>query len=538
MDDYVSGEGLSEEEVDAYMVQEVIPDDPILFEEAVKHEKWRKAMDSEISSIENNQTWELMDLPIGAKTIGVKWIYKTKLNERGEIDKHKARLVAKGYSQKQGIDFTEVFAPVARMDTVRMIVALAACRGWDIFQLDVKFAFLHGILSEDVYIEQPKGYVKKGEDHKVYKLHKALYGLKQAPRAWFSRIESQFISEGFQKCPTEQTLFIKRHGGKILIVSIYVDDLIYTGDDKDLMIEFKTSMMQTFDMTDLGKMKYFLGIEVLQKPEGIFLCQRKYATDVLKKFAMYESKPVKIPIVPGFKIHKDEDGTAVADTYYKQMVGSLIYLTATRPDIMFNVSLISRYMSRPTELHLQAAKRIFRYLKGTTGCEIFYKKGGDEDLFAFTDSDYAGDEADSRSTSGYVFLLSSGAVSWMSKKQPIVTLSTTEAEFVAAAACASQVVWMRQVLKNLSHNQESSTTIMCDNSSTIKFSKNPVLHGRCKHIRVRFHFSRDLVRDGEIELVHCGTQEQVADLMTKALKIDTFEKHRKKIGMVDISELN
>ncbi|KZV32403.1 hypothetical protein F511_03686 [Dorcoceras hygrometricum] len=167
MDDYVSGEGLSGEEVEAYMVQEVIADDPILFEEAVRHEKWRKSIDSEISSIEKNQTWELMDLPIGAKKIGVKWIYKTKLNERGEIDKHKARLVAKGYSQQQGIDFTEVFAPVARMDTVRMIVALAACRGWEIFQLDVKSVFLHGSLSEDVYVEQPKGYVNKGEDHKV-----------------------------------------------------------------------------------------------------------------------------------------------------------------------------------------------------------------------------------------------------------------------------------------------------------------------------------------------------------------------------------
>lgn len=222
-------------------------------------------------------------------------------------------------------------------------------------------------------VEQPKGYVKKRKEHKVYKLHKVLYGLRQAPKAWFNRIESHFISEGFQKCPTEQTLFIKRNEGKVLIVSIYVDDLIYTGDDKDMMVEFKNSMMQTFDMTDLGKMRFFLGIEVLQKPKGIFVCQRKYAGDVLKKFAMYESKSLKSPIVPGFKINKNADEVVVDDTYYKQMVGSLMYLMTTRPDIMFSVSLISRYMSRPTELHLQAAKRILRYLKRTTSHGIFYK---------------------------------------------------------------------------------------------------------------------------------------------------------------------
>ena len=240
-----------------------------------------------------------------------------------------------GYSQQHGIDFIEVFAPDACMDTVRMIVALAACKGWNIFQLDVKSAFLHGELREDVYIEQPKGYVKKGKEHNIYKLHKALYGLRQAPRAWFSRIESHFVKKGFQKCPNEQTLFIKR-GTKdnILIVSIYVDDLIYAGNDKGMMIEFKQSMMQAFDMTDLGKMRFFPGIEVLQKPEGIFLCQRKYATDIWKKFAMSKSKLVKSPIVSGFKIIKDADGAAVDDTYFKQIVGSLMYLTATRSDIM------------------------------------------------------------------------------------------------------------------------------------------------------------------------------------------------------------
>ncbi|PNX85069.1 retrotransposon-related protein [Trifolium pratense] len=538
MDDYESGEGLSQEEDEANMVLFATAD-PVYFEEAVKSEKWRVAMDAEIKAIEKNETWVLTDLPEHAKKIGVKWVYKTKLNENGEVDKYKARLVAKGYAQQFGVDYTEVFAPVARMDTVRMIVALAAQRGWIIYQLDVKSAFLHGELNEDVFVEQPRGYEKKDSPNKVYKLKKALYGLKQAPRSWFSRIEAYFVKEGFLKCHSEHTLFVKiSKEGKILIVSIYVDDLIFTGDDESMFEDFKNSMMHEFDMSDLGKMRYFLGIEVLQRNDGIYICQKKYALEVLRRFGMEGSNSVHNPIVPGFKICKDKEGVKVDATFFKQVVGSLMYLTTTRPDLMFVVSLISRYMAQPTELHLQAAKRVLRYLKGTADFGIFYKKGGSENLVAYADSDYAGDLEDRKSTSGYVFLMSSGAVSWSSKKQPIVTLSTTEAEFVAAAYCASQIVWMRRILDKLGHSQSGSTVMFCDNSSTIKLSKNPVLHGRCKHIDVRFHFLRDLTKEGIVELVFCGTQEQVADVMTKPLKLDIFLKLRSLLGVCQIPEVN
>lgn len=532
MVDYTSGEGLSEDE--AHMVST----DPLQFEDAVKSANWRLAMDNEIKSIEKNNTWTLTELPIGAKKIGVKWVYKTKYNEHGEIDKFKARLVAKGYSQKYGVDYTEVFAPVARLDTVRMIIALAAQKNWTIFQLDVKSAFLHGELNEDVYVEQPRGYEKRGSEQLVYKLHKALYGLKQAPRAWFSRIEAHFISEGFQRCDSEQTLFTKRSKeGKIIIVSIYVDDLIFTGDDETMMSEFKNSMLREFDMTDLGKMRFFLGIEVLQKCDGIYICQKKYALDVLRRFGMIDCNSVSTPIVPGFKVSK-EGGRSVDETYYKQLVGSLMYLTATRPDMMFITCLLSRYMAKPMEIHLQAAKRALRYLKGTVNYGIHYKKGINSELLAFTDSDYAGDLDDRKSTSGYVFLMSSGAVSWCSKKQPIVTLSTTEAEFVAASVCACQGIWMKRILKELGHSNGGCTTVMCDNSSTIKVSKNPVMHGRSKHIDVRFHFLRNLTKNGTIELVHCGSQDQVADIMTKPLKLSAFLKLRELLGVCEISDIN
>ena len=343
--------------------------------------------------------------------------------------------MAKGYAQQHGIDYTEVFAPVARLDTIRLVIALAAKEEWTVYQLDVKSAFLHGELSEEVFVEQPRGYEQKGNEQQVYKLKKALYGLKQAPRAWYSRIESYFMKEGFERCHCEHTLFIKtKEKGKILIVSLYVDDLIFTGNDESMFAEFKRSMMCEFDMTDLGKMRYFLGIEVMQRSDGNYISQRKYALEVLERFGMDKSNPVHNPIVPGTKLLKDEDGVKVDSTFYKQIVGSLMYLTATRPYMMFVVSLISRYMGNPTELHLQAAKRVLRYLRGTTDFGVFYKKGGCEELIAYMDSDYAGDSEDRKSTSGYVFLLSLGAVSWSSRKQPVVTLSTTEAEFIVAAS--------------------------------------------------------------------------------------------------------
>ncbi|KAG7536804.1 Ribonuclease H-like superfamily [Arabidopsis suecica] len=547
--DYTSGEELSDAEEEINMAKIdvlnvdflafMIISDPTTFEEAVKDQKWREAMNAEMNSIEKNQTWSLVSLPDGAKANGVKWIYKTKFNELGEVDKFKARLVVKGYAQEYGVDYTEVFAPVARMDTVRMILAVAAHRGWGIYQLDVKSAFLHGELEEDVYVEQPQGYEVSEKKEMVYKLHKALYGLKQVPRAWFSRIESYFIKEGFTSSPNEHTLFIKRIGGNILIVSVYVDDLLFTGNSAELLEEFKRSMKREFDMTDLGKMRYFLGIEVIQKPEeGIFICQRKYAAEVIERFGMQHHNPVCNPIVPGQKIGRDVAGEKIDATLYKQMVGSLMYLTATRPDLMFVVCLISRFMASPTQLHLAVAKRVLRYLKGTLDCGVWYKRGAMSDLVAYTDSDYAGDIDDSKSTSGYVFMMSGGAVSWSSRKQPIVTLSTTEAEYVAAVACACQAIWMRRILKEISHVQAEEMVVLCDNTSTIKLSKNAVMHGRSKHIRVRYHFLRDLTKQGIITLAYCNTEMQLADMMTKPLKLVSFQKARAAFGMITLSELN
>jgi hypothetical protein len=407
---------------------------------------------------------------------------------------------------------------------------------WEVYQLDVKSAFLHGELSENVYVDQPQGY-QKGGKNEVYKVKKALYGLRQAPRAWYSKIEGYFSQEGFEKCPHEHTLFVKQLEKKILIVSLYVDDLIYTGNDGELMESFKNSMKRNFAMTDLGKMSYFLGVEVIQNDTGIFINQQKYASEILTRFGMELCNMVCSPIVPGTRLSKDENGKSVDSTNFKQMVGCLMYLIATRPDMCYSICLIARYMERPTEIHLAAAKRILRYLKGTVNFGILYRRGVlNQELKGWTDSDYAGDVDDRKSTSGYVFKLGSGAISWSSKKQPIVTLSTTEAEFVAAASCACQGVWLRRILQQLGQDQHKATLIFCDNSSSIKLSKNPILHGRCKHIDVRYHFLRDLTKEGVVELAHCSTNDQIADIMTKPLKLESFVKMRTELGVCDASK--
>ena len=313
-----------------------------------------------------------------------------------------------------------------------------------------------------------------------------------------------------------------------------MDDLIFTGNGEEMFVVFKQSMKEEFDMTDLGKMKYFLGIEVTQNVEGIFICQKKYAREVLERFGMEKSNPMTNPMVPGCKLSKDEDGKAIYASFYKQMVGSLMHLIATRPDLMFAICLVSRYVERPTGMHLAVVKRIFRYLRGTTKFGIMYRRGKEGTLIAYSDSDYAGDVNDRRSTSGYVFVLGSGAVSWSSKKQPVVTLSTIEAEFIAAASCACQNVWLRRILEQVGHPQLKPTTVYYDNNSTIKLSRNPVLHGRSKHIDVRFHFLKDLCKDEVIKLVQCRSQEQISDIMTKHLMLESFSNFSSRLGMIKL----
>nr|XP_016479378.1 PREDICTED: uncharacterized mitochondrial protein AtMg00810-like [Nicotiana tabacum] len=342
--------------------------------------------------------------------------------------------------------------------------------------------------------------------------------------------------ESFTKCPYEHTLYTKIEDEKLVIVCLYVDDLIYAGNDSALLEKFKQSMMTEFDMSDLGLMHYFLGSEVKQSASGFFISQKKYVQETLERFRLQSCNSVTTPEELGLKLEKNSAGKQIDNTLYKQIVGCLMYATVTRPEIMYSVSLVSRYMEHPKETHLLAAKRIFRYLQGTIDYGILYKKEGKSELIGFTDSDFAGDKEDRKSTPGYVFMLGSGAVSWCSKKQPIVTSSTTEAEFVAATVCATQAIWLKKVLTELHFPQQEPIPIYCDNGSAIKLSKNPVLHGRSKHIDVKFHFLRDLTKDKVIDVVYCRSEDQAADIFTKSLKLATFRKLRKLLGVCKLGE--
>ncbi|KAA0051914.1 putative copia-type polyprotein [Cucumis melo var. makuwa] len=407
-----------------------------------------------------------------------------------------------------------------------------AQNNWKIFQMDVKSAFLNGYLEEEVYLEQPPGYFVKGQEYKVLKLKKTLYGLKQAPRMWNSRINKYFLDNGYLRCPYEHSLYIKVNGhGDILVVCLYVDDLIFTGNCASMFEDLKKARTQEFEMIDIGLMSYYLGIEVKQSEEGIFISQERYTREILEKFNMMNSKPIATSIETGTKLSKHEEGDDVDPSYFKSLVGSLRYLTCTRPYILFSVGLVSRFVESPTTTHLKVTKRILRYLKGTLDYGLFYSSSKEFKLEGYCDSDWAGDTNDRKSTSGYVFFIGNTAFTWSFKKQPIVTLSTCEAEYVAAASCVCHAVWLRNLLKTVGILQDDPTVIHVDNKSTIALAKNPVFHDRSKRIDTRFHFIRDCISRKEVQVEYVNTEDQIADIFTKPLKVNVFNNLRTLLGV-------
>lgn len=516
----------------AAIIEEVDDEEPTSYVEASKNKEWLKAMQEEIVALEQNQTWELVSKLRDVKPISCKWVYKIKHRTDGSIERHKARLVARGFSQQYGLDYDETFSPVAKLITVRVLLALAANKSWNLWQLDVKNAFLHGELDKEIYMAQPMGFESKDHPNYVCKLRKAIYGLKQSPRAWYGKIAEFLTHNGYLVTSADSSLFIKAKGGKLAIVLVYVDDLIITGNYDEEILQIKENFSVRFQMKDLGELKHFLGLEIDRTQEGIFLNQNKYAKDLLKRFGMLKCKPISTPLEPSRKLSAYEGNDLKDATMYRQLVGGLIYLTITRPDISFAVGVMSRYMQSPKKPHLEVVRRILRYIKGTLGYGIMYKKGGDCKLVGYCDADYAGDYDTRRSTTGYVFMLGSGAVSWCSKLQPTVSLSTTESEYRAAAATAQECTWLMLLLKDLHHPINDSIPVFCDNLSAIKLAENPVFHARTKHVEVHYHFIREKVLQEEILLQHVDTEKQNADLFTKGLSIGKLKNFCNQLGMV------
>ncbi|GJW67393.1 retrovirus-related pol polyprotein from transposon TNT 1-94 [Tanacetum coccineum] len=374
----------------------------------------------ELHQFDRLDVWELVDRPLCKNVINLKWLWKNKRDEENTVIRNKSRLVAKGYAQKEGIDFEESFAPVARLEAVRLFIAYAAHKSFIVYQIDVKTTFLYGPLKEEVYVNQPDGFVDPYHPDKVYRLKKALYGLKQAPRVWYDELSNFLVSEGYLKGSIDPTLFITKHGEDILLVK--------------------------FDMSMMGELKFFLGIQIHQSPRGIFINQAKYAQEILKKHGMTSCDSFGTPMATK---HLDADlsGTPIDQTKYRSMVGALMYLTTSRPDIVHATCYCARYQAKPTEKHLTAVKRIFRYLKDSINMGLWYPKDTGFELTAFSDSDHAGCLDSRKSTSGGIqFLGGDKLVSWSSKKQDCTSMSSVEAEYVSLSACCAQVLWLRTQL--------------------------------------------------------------------------------------------
>ena len=512
-------------------------DEPTTIQDAMstKHSKeWREAAEAEYASLIENKTWELVKLPERKKAIGCKWIFRVKYDGDGKVNRFKGRLVAQGYSQRYGIDYEETFSPVARFSSIRTILAYAAERGMLVHQMDVITAFLNGDLKEEIYMEQPPGFVQEGKENLVCKLNKSLYGLKQSPRCWNEKFTSHMKSLGFKESTADPCVFTRiNKRGKVEVIAVYVDDLILLAETQEEMQQMKTSLTSTFKMKDLGELHYCLGINVHIGQNSVSLCQSQYLVKLLEKYSLSEANTVATPMDYNVKLVKNDGSSKLADQLlYQSMVGSLLHAArATRPDIAHAVSVVSKFNSEPTEAHMKAVKRIFRYIKGTINLSLNYNGNG-KPMFGYSDADWASDSDDRHSTSGNAFLLAGGAISWLSQKQQTVALSTCEAEYMALAVAAQEAIWLRRLLKDLQLiDTEEPTEILEDNQGAIAMSKNPVGHKRTKHIDIKHHFIRETIQAGTIVLTYCPTKDMVADTFTKALPRDQFEMLRRELGL-------
>ena len=422
----------------------VSQEEPKNLDEALRDRNWILAMQEELNQFALNQVWSLVPRISEMNIIGTKWIFRNKMDEHGVITRNKARLVAKVYNQEEGIDYDETYAPVARLEVVRLLIAFFCIKGFKLFQMDVNIAFLNGYINEEVFVSQPPGF----EDHQhlehVFKVKKALYGLKQAPRQWYERLSDFLTSQGYDRGTSDKTFFIKRKADDIILVQVYVDDIIFGSNNEELCETFVEIKKSEFEMSMMGELNYFLGLQVKQLKDDIFLNQTKYCKDLLRKFGMDKCKSISTPFSTSYHLDHDIAGNLVDETKYKGLIGSLLYLTASRPDIMFVVCMCSHFQSPSKESHFNASKSILKYLQGTKEFGLWYLGNISLSLTGYPDSDFAGCKIDRKSTSGTCHLLGSSLISWQCKKQACVALSTAEAEYIAARSCYAQTLWLRQ----------------------------------------------------------------------------------------------
>ncbi|KAG8472493.1 hypothetical protein CXB51_034175 [Gossypium anomalum] len=474
--------------------------EPISIQEAFQSPQWTATAQAEYQALLSNHTWDLMPLPAGRRAVGCKWIFKIKRNADGSVARYKGRLVVKGYLQEAGIDFHETFSPVVKPTTIRVVLAIAVSLGWSLRQVNVNNAFLNGDLSEEIYMVQPPGFKQQGDNGQqlVCRLRKALYGLKQAPRAWFHKLREFLLA----------------------------NDIIVTGSDSDAINQFVKSFNHQFSLKDLGRLNYFLGIEVTYIPDGLVLNQKKYILDLLKKASMDKSSSSPTPMVSTCQLSAHEGSLVDDESFFRSIVGALQYVVITRPDIAFSVNKVCQFMHRPLDTHFKAVKRILRYLQGTLDYGLHFHRTTKFVLEGYSDSSWGSDIDDRRSTSGYCIFLGGNPISWSSRKQQVVSRSTAEAEYRSLANATAEMVWLQSLLSELSIPVQKKSLIWCDSSAAVAVAGNPVMHSKFKHVELDIFFVREKVAAGALQVGHVSSADQVADVLTKTLSVLLFNKFR------------
>ena len=520
-------------------------DEPTTYQQAMSgpdSEKWLVAMKSEMESMYENQVWTLVDPPEGVKPIGCKWVFKKKTDMDGNVITFKGRLVAKGFKQIHGIDYDETFSPVAMLKSIRILFAIAAHYDYEIWQMDVKTAFLNGKLLEDVYMTQPEGFVTPENANKVCKLQRSIYGLKQASRSWNLRFDDAIKEFGFIKNEDEPCVYKKVSGSAIVFLVLYVDDILLIGNDIPELQSVKTWLGKCFSMKDLGEAAYVLGIRIYRDRSRklLGLSQSTYIDKVLKRFSMQDSKKGFLPMSHGITLSRSqcpsttEERERMSKIPYASAIGSIMYaMICTRPDVSYALSMTSRYQSNPGESHWTAVKNILKYLRRTK--DAFLVFGGEDELVVrgYTDASFQSDKDDFRSQSGYVFCIGGGAVSWKSSKQETVADSTTESEYIAASDAAKEAVWIKKFITELGvvPSIVDPIELYCDNNGAIAQAKEPRSHQRSKHILRRYHLIREIIERGDVRICRTSTDSNIADPLTKPLTQQKHDSHSRSIGI-------
>lgn len=499
---------------------------PTTHHKALLDPNWKPAMIEEYDAQIKNKAWRLVPRPVGANIVNSMWLYKHKFGADGSLLRHKARLVANGKSQEAGVDYEETFSPVVKPATIRTVINLSLSRGWDIRQLDVKNAFLHGCLSETIYMHQPPGFVDKSQPHHVCKLDKALYGLKQAPCAWNARFTNFLAQLSFKTSKCDASMFVYRNGNNIAYLLLYVDDIIITGSTKQLIDTITNALKKEFPMTDMGRLNYFLGVKAEYNKAGILLTQQHYAREIIERAGMADCKPISTPVDVNSKLSADASDQIKNATEYRSLAGGLQYLTFTRPDIMYAVQQVCLFMHDPRVNHLHALKHIIRYIQGTQNHGLQLFKSNVTNLTTYSDADWGGCPDTRRSTSGYCVYLGDNLVSWSSKRQQTVSRSSAEAEYKGVANTVAETCWLRNLLMELHCPLKTGTLVFCDNISSVYLSNNPVEHQRTKHIEIDLHFVREKVAIGHVKVLHVPSSHQYADIFTKGLPSTLFREFR------------